>query len=270
MDRQQPDADEDEGEAVDRHQPDLEADERLHAGTGPTPPAARIIHELIREDGEAELERSIEALLWSAFGAGLSMGFSFFTMSIIKSGLPEAPWAKLVTATGYTLGFIIVVLGRQQLFTESTLTAVLPLLTRKDAKTALQTARLWGIVLVFNILGTFAFAWLISHDALFDTAERRLLSERQVLRADGLADARRRAGEAVADLLSHLRRRRRAVLAHHRRLGGGGVRRLRRPPRPRRIHHPLPFADADRQHHRRRLARRDPQPRASAQRTAGR
>ena len=175
MDRQQPDADEDEGEAVDRHQPDLEADERLHAGTGPTPPAARIIHELIREDGEAELERSIEALLWSAFGAGLSMGFSFFTMSIIKSGLPEAPWAKLVTATGYTLGFIIVVLGRQQLFTESTLTAVLPLLTRKDAKTALQTARLWGIVLVFNILGTFAFAWLISHDALFDTAVNQAL-----------------------------------------------------------------------------------------------
>ena len=186
MDRHEPDADEDEGEAVDRHQPDLETDERLHAGTGPTPPAARIIHELIREDGEAELERSVEALLWSAFGAGLSMGFSFFTMSIIKSGLPEAPWAKLVTATGYTLGFIIVVLGRQQLFTESTLTAVLPLLTRKDAKTALQTARLWGIVLVFNILGTFAFAWLISHDALFDTAVNQALRS---LAAEAVKDA---------------------------------------------------------------------------------
>ena len=140
MDRQQPDAtDEGDGEPADRHEPHLEDHERQHAGSGPTPPAARVIHELIREDGEVELERSVQALVWSASGAGLSMGFSFFTMAVLRSGLPEAPWAKLVTAMGYTLGFIIVVLGRQQLFTESTLTAVLPLLTRKDARTALSS-----------------------------------------------------------------------------------------------------------------------------------
>jgi formate/nitrite transporter FocA (FNT family) len=97
------------------------------------------------------------------------MGFSFFTMAVIRSGLPEgAPWAKLVTGLGYTIGFIIVVLGRQQLFTESTLSSALPLLTRRDVKTAWQVTRLWTIVLVFNILGTFLFAWLISHPGLFD------------------------------------------------------------------------------------------------------
>ena len=152
----------------DEHDPDLDHHERLHAGSGPTPPEARVIHELIREDGEKELERSVTALIWSALGAGLSMGFSFFTMAILRGGLPEAPWAKLVTGFGYTLGFIIVVLGRQQLFTESTLTAILPLLTRRDGKTLLQVIRLWSIVLVFNIVGTFIFAWLISHDVLFD------------------------------------------------------------------------------------------------------
>ena len=165
----------DGGTPDDQHEPDLEDHERRHAGNGPTPPEARVIHELIREDGEKELERSIRALVWSATGAGLSMGFSFFTMGVLKSGLPEAPWAKLVTAFGYTIGFIIVVLGRQQLFTESTLTAVLPLLTRKDAATAYRTGRLWAVVLACNLAGTFVFAWLISHDALFNDEVNRAL-----------------------------------------------------------------------------------------------
>lgn len=161
--------DEDVGEDdPDDSDPDVDHDDRHAAGTGPTPPSAKMIHEIIRDEGEEELERSSKAIIWSATGAGLSMGFSFLTMGFIKSGLPEAPWAKLVTGFGYTLGFLIVVLGRQQLFTESTLTAVLPLLTRRDSKTFRQTARLWALVLVFNIVGTFAFAWLISRAGLFD------------------------------------------------------------------------------------------------------
>ncbi len=186
MDRQQNEPDDAERDDDDRHGSDLELHERMHAGSGPTPPSARIIHEVIREDGEDELARSAKALVWSAGGAGLSMGFSFFTMGVLKSGLPAAPWAKLVTAMGYTIGFIIVVLGRQQLFTESTLTAVLPLLTRRDGKTAYRTARLWLIVLIFNILGTFAFAWLISHDALFDADTNRAL---RTLAAEAVKDA---------------------------------------------------------------------------------
>ena len=59
-------------------------------------------------------------------------------------------------------------LGRQQLFTESTLTAVLPFLTRKDMKTFLKMLRLWAVVFVANILGTVLFAYLISHDWLFE------------------------------------------------------------------------------------------------------
>ena len=164
-------------EGPDHHEPDLDHHERQHAGSGPTPPEARVIHELIREDGEKELDRSVSALAWSALGAGLSMGFSYFTMAVLRSGLPEAPWAKLVMGLGYTIGFIIVVLGRQQLFTESTLTAILPLLTRRDGKTLWQVIRLWAVVLVLNIVGTFIFAWVISHTALFDADINKALKD---------------------------------------------------------------------------------------------
>ena len=165
----------DDGTA-DGHDPDLDHNERHHSGSGPTPPEARVIHELIREEGEKTLERSVMAMAWSALGAGLSMGFSFFTMAILRSALPEgAPWTKLVASLGYTIGFIIVILGRQQLFTESTLSSILPLLTRKDSKTLWQVARLWAVVLAFNIVGTFGFAWLVSHPGLFDAEVNKAL-----------------------------------------------------------------------------------------------
>ena len=168
MDRQDHNSPEPDIEGADKHEPDLEHHERTHAGSGPTPPEARVIHEIIREDGEKSLKRSIKAMAWSGFGAGLSMGFSFLVMALIRGELPDAPWRGLVSGFGYTIGFLIVVLGRQQLFTESTLTAVLPFLTRKDAKTFLQMIRLWAVVFVTNVIGTFLFAFLISHDWLFE------------------------------------------------------------------------------------------------------
>jgi formate/nitrite transporter FocA (FNT family) len=61
----------------------------------------------------------------------------------------------------------VVVLGRQQLFTESTLTAVLPVLTRRDVRTFLAAARLWGIVLAANLIGTYLFALLIAIPGLY-------------------------------------------------------------------------------------------------------
>ena len=72
--------------------------------------------------------------------------------------LPDTPWRLLVSKLGYCVGFLIVILGRQQLFTENTLTVILPLLVRKDAATLLRVLRLWGTVLSANLVGTFLLA----------------------------------------------------------------------------------------------------------------
>ena len=155
------------GENPDQQEPDIEHNERHLAGSGPTPPEARVIHEIIREDGEKILKRGIGSMAWSGFGAGLSMGFSFLVMAVIRSDLPDETWRPLVSGLGYTIGFLIVVLGRQQLFTESTLTAVLPFLTRRDKATFISMLRLWAVVFLTNIVGTILFAYLISHGGLF-------------------------------------------------------------------------------------------------------
>lgn len=138
---------------------------------------AHVVYETIRREGEEELHRTASSLAWSAFAAGLSMGFSFIAEGLLTSHLPDQPWRPLITRLGYCVGFLIVVLGRQQLFTENTLTVVLPLLLRKDMPTLLRMLRLWGVVLSANLVGTFLFALCVGRIAVFDPGMQQTLTE---------------------------------------------------------------------------------------------
>jgi formate/nitrite transporter FocA (FNT family) len=59
-----------------------------------------------------------------------------------------------VSGFGYCIGFLMAVLGSQQLFTENTITVVLPVLKSFSGKTVWRMAQLWAIVLVANLAGT--------------------------------------------------------------------------------------------------------------------
>ena len=109
---------------------------------------------MVRDEGLAELDRSFAGLAWSGVAAGLSIGFSFLVQAALQSAMPDAPWRRLVASFGYCLGFLIVVLGRQQLFTETTLTALIPALTQRTRRMMLRTMRVWGVVLAANLAGT--------------------------------------------------------------------------------------------------------------------
>jgi formate/nitrite transporter FocA (FNT family) len=131
-------------------------------------PGPLVIHEIVRAEGEAELERHFSGLLWSGLAAGLSIGFSFVAQAYLQAGLPDTSWRRLVASFGYTIGFLIVVLGRQQLFTETTLTALIPTLTRRDLPSLQATLRVWAIVLIANLFGTFIFAFIASRPGVFE------------------------------------------------------------------------------------------------------
>jgi len=130
-------------------------------------PDAYVLHEAIRLGGDEELRRHGGALFLSAFAAGLSIALSLIVPGVLKSHLPDADWSKVITSMGYAVGFLVVVLGRQQLFTENTITPVLPLLHDRSVKTTWRVLRLWTIVLCGNLLGTLAISTpLVSHDAI--------------------------------------------------------------------------------------------------------
>lgn len=129
--------------------------------------SAAVVHETVREVGEQELRRSPSALAWSALAAGLSMGFSLVAQGLLHAYLPATSWSPLIDNFGYSVGFLIVLLGRQQLFTENTLTVILPLLAHPDRNTFLRVARLWVVVLAANLVGAFLFAAVVAHTAIF-------------------------------------------------------------------------------------------------------
>jgi formate/nitrite transporter FocA (FNT family) len=136
---------------------------------------ARSTYEVIRREGKKELERSTAALFWSGLAAGLSMGFSFMGEGLLYAYLPDAPWRPLVAALGYTTGFLVVVLGSQQLFTENTLTPIIPLLSRRTMHCLRNVLRLWGAVLVANLIGALVFATMLGRfDVVTPEAQRAL------------------------------------------------------------------------------------------------
>lgn len=133
-------------------------------------PRAALLHEIIRRAGQEELKRNIATLAWSAFAAGLTMGFSFLARGVLHRHMEGLPGAFLIDSMGYTFGFLAVIVARQQLFTENVLTAVLPLMTKPSAHNFGRLLRLWSVVLAGNLVGATVFAFGLLHMDQFDAA----------------------------------------------------------------------------------------------------
>jgi formate/nitrite transporter FocA (FNT family) len=103
------------------------------------------------------------------------MGLSLAAQGLLRVAAAGSVWQRIVEALGYTLGFVFVVAGRQQLFTENTLTPVLPVF--QDWSKLGDLARLWAIVLVANLLGGLAFACAAAVTPLFDVSAQAAFLE---------------------------------------------------------------------------------------------
>jgi formate/nitrite transporter FocA (FNT family) len=138
--------------------PDVDSEERedgseIEVDEENLPSRAAAVHEQIRMEGEKELERDGLALMWSAIAAGLSISASLVTKGILHEQLADTPARFFLENLGYTVGFIIVIMARQQLFTENTVTAVLPVMHKPTFKNFGILFRLWGVVLAGNLIG---------------------------------------------------------------------------------------------------------------------
>jgi formate/nitrite transporter FocA (FNT family) len=128
-----------------------------------SPAPAKVVHAAISKQGEEELERPASSLFWSAVAAGIGIIASVSVSGALYHYLPATPWRETVVALGYPVGFLIVVLGRMQLFTEQTVVAILPFAREPTPRNAVRVARLWAIVFAGNVVGTAAVAGLAAH-----------------------------------------------------------------------------------------------------------
>lgn len=111
------------------------------------------------EAGLRELTRPGGGLFISGLSAGLDIGFSLFLTGIMVTlveGSLSRPLKEILVANMYSVGFIFVVLGRSELFTEHTTLAVLPVLHGRAS--IFKLSRLWIFVYFSNILGAALFA----------------------------------------------------------------------------------------------------------------
>ncbi|MBC7281999.1 formate/nitrite transporter family protein [Hoeflea sp.] len=130
----------------------------------------RLIHEVIRRDGEEELGRPFRSLFWSGIAAGILISFSIVGKAMLRTYLPDADWRPLVENFGYSFGFLLVMLGRMPLFTENTIMTVLPVGARPSRVSFIKLARLWGLVLLANVIGCFIAATTIAYGMVLPEA----------------------------------------------------------------------------------------------------
>jgi formate/nitrite transporter FocA (FNT family) len=120
-----------------------------------SPPRAPVLYEVVRHEGEAELQRPMGSLFWSGLAGGITIMASVIGQGALEMKLPGSlPWRQPVADIGYSLGFLMVILGRMQLFTEQTIVTVLPIVAAPSWRKLAVAARLWTIVFLANLLGT--------------------------------------------------------------------------------------------------------------------
>ncbi|RJP25655.1 MAG: formate/nitrite transporter family protein [Candidatus Abyssobacteria bacterium SURF_5] len=143
--------------------PQKEKDENMQdrQADGPTKSYHLILEQKI-EQGLAEFERSNSGLFLSALSAGLDLGFSVFLMAVLYSrfsGILTNEAIESLMAIVYSTGFLLVIFGRSELFTEHTALAVFPVLAGRS--TIRSLLRVWMIIYMANLLGAAAFSLLL-------------------------------------------------------------------------------------------------------------
>lgn len=158
-------------EALGARERDISLTDHERAAVESTQSAnTKIIHEVVRRHGDEEMERPSTSLLISGLAGGIAICTSILAQTQLEMMLPDAPWRPLVASAGYSVGFIVVILCHLQLFTESTLSAVIPVATHPTRANVGRLLRFWALVLGANLAGTLIVAvafeqlWIITAD----------------------------------------------------------------------------------------------------------
>lgn len=144
---------------------------------------AREIYETVEEDGRANLSRATLGLAFSGLSAGLNISFGALAMCSVAGMTGGVGFAAIAV---YPLSFLMVVLGRAQLYTETTVTPVTVVLSdwRRKPRCLVNTLRLWLVVLASNLLGALLAAAAISYTRVLDAGAFELLLHEVVVKMD--------------------------------------------------------------------------------------
>lgn len=143
-------------------------------------PHAVDIYERVCDDTVEELQRPPSSLAYSGLFAGFTIGLGPLAVAMAIVVLGDGGPEKFVATLLYPIGYIAVIIGRAQFFTENTLYPVM--VSMRRPKYLGISARLWAIVYASNLIGAFLFAMLMILTAAFGEP-----TQAQIV-AEGLGD----------------------------------------------------------------------------------
>ena len=129
---------------------------------GDRPKSDREILQEQMQDSLHEYRRSNRSLFLSSVAAGLEIGFSLFLMAAFYSNFHSVISSQamyLLVAISYPIGFLMVVIGRSDLFTEHTTLAILPVLDGRQTFASLM--RVWAVIYAGNLVGAAVFSLIL-------------------------------------------------------------------------------------------------------------
>jgi formate/nitrite transporter FocA (FNT family) len=112
----------------------------------------------------------------TAFIGGMSVSFGAVAMAwaaASSGGAPAPSPAHLAGALAFPVGFLVLLVGKSELFTENFFLPVTAVLERRG--TVGQLAALWAVTLALNLLGGLTFALLITRPGVLDGGPARYL-----------------------------------------------------------------------------------------------
>ncbi len=119
-----------------------------------------IKHRLLASAGE-EITSETRELFFSSLTAGIAITLTLIGFAVGTSNFPDNIF---LSAFLYPLGFIYIILGRFQLFTENTLPPVALILSRLASIPLLL--RVWGIVLAGNLIGAIVGGYVLANTSV--------------------------------------------------------------------------------------------------------
>lgn len=120
------------------------------------------IFERIIQVASEEVTTKTRELFFSGLAAGFAITLTFF---LYASMTGKAGGHALLGAVFYPLGFVYIILGNYQLFTENTLPPVALVLERMASVPSML--RVWGVVLAGNLLGGALGALVLAKTGVF-------------------------------------------------------------------------------------------------------
>jgi formate-nitrite transporter family protein len=151
-------------------------------------PEPEEIFENTRKEGERRLERPFFEVVSTALAAGFDIAAGVILLAVLSAQLTEhfgKHAAAVGGAFGFGIGFVFLIVGRGELFTENFLVPLAGL-HGKPRRMWLKLAELWTVSPVFNIIGGGVIAIIVTtHGVLPEGSGAALVDVSKAIHANG-------------------------------------------------------------------------------------